>query len=141
MANNFFGIIAQQTVPFRGTSQISVRAAAPDMPHFRALKQARYLCSVTGGVSGSFGVLVLADVGGLTWTIAGNTTVGTGLNVLYPTTWGNDGVVNALETATGAATQQIIDSLPPAYVAFQSAIATAGISATITVSAAIQGAY
>jgi hypothetical protein len=140
MANNYFGVIAAQTVPFRGTSTVSVKTFAPELPNFRAIKGARYFCSVTGGVSGNFGVLVTADVAGLTYLIAGNTTVATGVNVLYPLTYGADGTVNAPEAAMAVTTQQIIDYAPPAFVHFQSAIATAGISATITVTAAIMGA-
>lgn len=143
MPITFSGILATQTVPFRGTSTVFVHTSVPEMSNFRALRSAVYTCTVAGGVSGSFGVVVLGMVGGMTVHIAGNTTflfdtVGQVACVLYPASYGSDGKLNALETATAAATQQIM-SVPPYAVVFQSAIATAGISANLTVGAVLLG--
>ena len=136
---HFAGIIAQQTNPFTGTSLFSVKVAAPDFPNFKALRVGRYLCNVTGGVSGVFGVLVLANVSGLTFTIAGNTSVATGVNVLYPISWGTNGVSNTMESSIVASTIQLTDFIPPSYVAFQGNSATAAVSATITVTGFLAG--
>ena len=137
MAQQWNAIIAKQIVPFRGTSAISIVDTAPGFPNFRAITGAAYAVNVSGGVSGSFGVHVLGSIGGTTYTLAGLTTLAAGSFVLYPTFWTNAGAQSATETALTIASNRIDQIVPPSVVVFQSATATAGISATITVSAAL----
>ena len=139
MAQQFNGTIAVQTAHFRGTSTINIRKVVPEMSSFRSISGAAYGINVTGGVSGSFGVLVLGHIGGITYTLAGLTTVASGVQLLAPATYARTGAENATETAMSIETQQILNLVPPSYVAFQSGVATAGISAAITVTACIRG--
>lgn len=135
MAQQFNSIIARQTDHFRGTSSISVLPTTTALPNFRAITDAVYAVSVTGGVSGSFGVHVLGSIGGTTHVIAGLTSLGAGSFVLYPGNYSVSGAFNPIETGKAVSRYQIDKTVPPSTVVFQSGVATAGISATITVSA------
>ncbi len=131
MAKQFNAIIATQNVHFRGTSSIPVTNA-----NFKAITGARYAANVTG-TSGLFSIQIVGSIGGTTYTIAGLTSITSGNHMLYPQTYGANGVVNAIEGAKSIATQQIDSIVPPSHVVFESIVATAGISTTAVVSAVI----
>ena len=138
MAQPFNAIIAKQTDDFRGTSTISVLSTTSAFPNARALSRAMYAVNVEAGQSGTFGVDVVGSIGGTTYTIAGLTSISAAGNyILYPRTYGSDGALDAVEAAVSVATQQIIDIVPPSAVMFRSNVATAGVTAVITVSAVL----
>lgn len=137
MANQWNAAIASQTVHFRGTSAVGVRAFANQIPHSRALVGTRYSLQVTGGVSGSFGAHVVAAVGGATVVVAGLTNISAAGNyVLTPVGFsasgaainGTFGGLPAMDTYL-----RLDEIAPPLTVAFQSGVATAGISANCSV--------
>lgn len=138
MAQQFNAIIAEQTDHFRGNSFVSVLSTTDALPNFRAITGSAYTAQVSGGVSGSFGVLIRGRVGGLVLDLAGLTAISTAGNfVLYPITYNTNGAANAVETAISAATKQIDQIMPPSEVLFQSGDATEGISASIQVTATL----
>lgn len=143
MPNQWNGNIALQNVPFRGTSQVSVKTSFPNFPDVRCISRARYAVNVTGGVSGSFGVLVLGHIGGNTYHLAGNTGIsGIGNFVLYPIGYTGAGgqpgtIMSSVMVPPLSDTLTLIDYVPPSLVHFQSGVATAGISAACTVSACL----
>lgn len=138
MAGQFNAVIATQTVVFRGTSQVKVETANVQFPNMRALAGAAYVLNVTGGVSGAFGVVVMGQVGGYTVSLAGVTNISSvGNYVLYPFGYTTSGVGNL--GGAGIPLEPRIDQIVPPYsVLFQGNSGTAGISATLTVSAAVQ---
>ena len=142
MAVTFIGLIAQQIVPFRGVSNVSVRTTATEMPAFRSLQSARYFLEVAGGISDTIDVAVIGrQYNGTTFALAGLLTINAvGKYVLYPATYSSAGAQNALETAIALANHQIVDVFPPSYVSFLSSAATVGSSAHCTVTAMLVGA-
>lgn len=138
MAQQFNGIIAQQTVAFRGTSAISVFTGTSSFPVFRAIRDARYTANLTGGNSGSFSVHVIGSIGGTTYIIAGLTAMGTTTTsyVLPPRGYDNGGLGIVLGTV-GSTYTTLENIVPPSAVVFQSGVATAGISRAVTVSAVL----
>lgn len=142
MANQWSGTIATQTAHFRGTSTVNIAKTFTEFPNFRAINGAHYAAEVIGGVSGTFAILVIGYIGGITVTIAGNTNMGSatvGKMLLYPTVYGTTMFEQQPGTAISAASRIIVDSVPPAHVAFQSSVATAGVSANCIVRACIMG--
>lgn len=137
MPQQFNAIIATQTDHFRGTSGIQIKDEVPNWPNYRSIAGAAYAVSVTGGVSGSFGVHIIGSLGGSTYTLAGLTSLAAGNFVLYPTAYTAAGAEPDTEAVKSIATNEIHNIVPPSVVVFQSAVATVGISATITVSACI----
>ena len=140
MARFWNGTLATQTVTFRGTSTIQVLGGG-GLPNFRDITDAKYSVVVSGGVSGSFGVHVLGFVGNTTHMLAGLTAItAAGARVLYPIGYSTTGVQNVPGTVVlSLADMNHLDmSIPPSHVVFQSGVATAGISATITVGAHIR---
>lgn len=140
MPRRWNGTIATQTVPFRGTSSITVPVTVNQI-NFRALTRAVYALNVTGGVSGSFGVHIVSRVGGYTFTVAGLTAISAvGNYILYPAGYSATGALMPIGGAVGFPLSDVnrIDwSLPPVNVNFQSGVATAGISANCTVAATL----
>ncbi len=138
MAQQFNAIIATQTDHWRGTSAISIAQTANGFPNFRAISGAAYAMTVTGGVSGSFGVAIKGSIGGTTYTIAGLTTITVaGDYVLYHVGYALTGAENVLETSVTSAMTSIAQVVPPSTVELSSVIATQGISAAVTVSACL----
>lgn len=141
MAYNFNGTIATQGVVFRGTSNVKVVTTTPAFPNCRAIESAVYVLKVAGGVSGTFGAVVYGAVGGVagsTVALAGVTGVNAvGTYVLFPVGYSVSGSGTLADVAAGAMINRIDQTVPPSFVAFQSNTATAGISATLTVSAAM----
>ena len=138
MSKQFNALIADQRVIFRGTSRVGISTST--MPSFRAITGAIYGLSVSGGISGSFGVAVYGHVGGTTYLVAGLTTITTsGTRILYRGTYSQTGVVNPLETVAGTTATIPGQTVPPSLVEFSAVgIANAiGISAYIAVSACI----
>ena len=153
MPSQWAGRIAGQSVHFRGTSTVGAQAfnsVTGNRPFSnRALTKAVYVARVTGGVSGTFGISVIGTIGmhgtallpnanlaGTTVLIAGATTIAAaGTFVLVPYNYGIDGKGFVGTTATTPIYQGIDQAVPPAYVAFESNIATVGISAHIVVNA------
>lgn len=139
MARRWNGILATQTAPFRGTSTIVIAQTA-GYPMFRHITDARYTAVVSGGISGSFAVLVTGLVGTTAYTIAGMTNISTARNaVLFPAGYtSSGGTIDSLATARIATDLHRLDLICPPYsVQFQSNVATAGISASISVEALI----
>jgi hypothetical protein len=139
MAKQWNGTLATQTVHFRGTSAVSVLNTSTAQPNLRTLSSAAYCLQVTGGVSGSFGCHILGRVGGVTVITAGVTGVGAAGNyVLYPIGYSSTGAAAAVGAVGGLGDFHRVDQiLPPQTVVFQSGIATAGISATLALHAAL----
>lgn len=138
MANQWTGVIATQTVAFRGTSTVGVLGINNTFPQARALEQAVYGVSITGGISGSFAVLVRGRIGGVPYLIAGLTAItAAGAFILSPIGYSNtNGTVIPLPLAPGISVDGVhrIDRVvAPSDVLFQSGVATAGISANCTV--------
>ena len=137
MSKQFNSIIADQRVIFRGSSTVGISTST--MPNFRAITGAVYAVNVTGGISGSFGVAVLGNLGGVTYHLAGLTSLAAGTFVLYPATYTAAGALNDLETVDTVALRTYDQLIPPQSVIFESAgvANTLGVSATIEVSACI----
>lgn len=137
--NQWNGTIGNQTVQFRGTSTVDVKPTSPNFPNVRCIGNAVYVARVSGGISGSFGVTVLGRVGefaGSTVALAGITGIAAvGTYVLFPYGYSASGVGSLNDSPILA--QRIDNVVPPSHVAFQSGIATAGISATINVAACL----
>lgn len=139
MPNQWNATLATQNVAFRGTSQVSIKTSFTAFPDVRSITQARYAVNVTGGVSGSFGVLVLGHVGGFTVHLAGNTAISAiGTYVLYPIGYTGGGaqpgvIMSTISTPPLSDVLTLVDVVPPSLVHFQSGVATAGISAACTV--------
>lgn len=138
MANQWTGVIATQTVAFRGTSTVGILGANNTFPQSRSLENAVYGVSITGGISGSFAVLVRGRIGGVPYLIAGLTAIAAaGAFVLSPIGYSNtNGSVITLPLAPGVSVDAVnrIDRIvTPSDVLFQSGVATAGISANCTV--------
>ena len=137
MPKQWNGVLATQTVPFRGTSTVSVLNTTTASPNFRTISDAAYAVNVAGGISGSFGVHVIGTVGGVTFVVAGVTAIGAvGNFVLYPVGYSSTGAAGAVGAVSVGvnAIHRLDHLLPPLTVAFQSGVATAGISANCTVS-------
>ena len=141
MANQWNAVLATQTVAFRGISQHDTKFTASEFPSIRAVENAVYGLRVAGGVSGSFGVLVLGMIGGFTYFLAGITAVSAaGSYVIRPMGYSSNGAALAVPTTESNEVQyQLTNILPPSQVVFQSGVTTAGISANCTVSAALYG--
>ena len=142
MARQWSGRLATQTAHFRGVSTVNVLTTATAMPQFRMITAAVYDLVVTGGVSGSFGVQVLGQVNGTTYIIAGLTAVtAAGKKIMYPVGYSSTGAAYVPGAANAGAGSEDINRLdmilPPFQVAFESGVATAGISASCTVNAYI----
>jgi hypothetical protein len=138
--NTFNGIIATQTDHFRGTSTISIMGQVPNFPHFKCVDDALYAMEITGGVSGSFGVLVMGNIGGTTYILAGLTSItAAGKYMITPFMYDADGGEDTIETTITTTRVQPHALVPPSSVSVQSGVATHGISATITVSGVIRG--
>ncbi len=138
MSKQFNAIIADQRVIFRGSSTVGISTST--MPNFRAITGAAYAVNVTGGISGSFGVMVLGQLGGITYHLAGLTSLAAGSFMMYPATYNGAGALNILETTVTVANYRGLDQLiPPQSVLFEAggAANAIGISATIEVSAVI----
>ena len=143
MANRWNGRIATQTVAFRGTSVVGVLATSNTFPTFHAVDNARYWLSVTGGVSGTFSVVVNGLISGQTAILAGITSVGAaGQYVLFPIGYSNSGLAMTVPTVQNLSEMHRFDMvLPPANVQFIANTGTAGISANCTVHAVLHGGY
>lgn len=138
MAQQFNAIIAEQTDHFRGSSSLSPLSVTDALPNFRAITGSAYAAVVTGGISGSFAVLVRGRLGGLTLDLAGLTAISTGGNfVLHPIVYQANGAASAVGSAKSIATTQLDQLIPPTEVLVQSGILTAGISASISVRAVL----
>jgi hypothetical protein len=138
MANQWNAVIATQTVAFRGTSSVGVKAFSTALPQVRALGDAVYGVKVAGGISGTFGVFVVGYVGGTTYVLAGVTNItAAGNYILYPVGYSSTGApgIPGDVQASVAGIHRLDRVVPPSHVAFQSAVATVGISASCTVSA------
>lgn len=151
MPSQWAGRIAGQSVHFRGTSTVGAQnsnSVTGNRPFSnRVLTKSVYVARVTGGVSGSFGVTVLGQIGmhgsaaipngvvaGTTVAIAGITAIGAaGTYVLFPYNYGIDG--KGVIGYTTNLVYTIDQSTPPSAVAFESGVGTAGISAHIVVNA------
>lgn len=141
MANQWNAQIATQTVVFRGTSAVRVHQANPAFPKGRIITGAVYGLNVVGGVSGSFGVHIIGNIGGSTYIVAGVTAISAaGVYVLYPVGYTSTGANTGIPSSSpGLGDMNRLDQyIPPEVVAFQSGVATAGISANCTVSAAVR---
>lgn len=140
MPNQFNAGIAAQTVVWRGTSTIDVKANTPNFPNVRAIAGAAYALRVTGGVSGNFGCIVLGrigDVAGSTIMLSGVTNISAaGTYPLTPFGYSGTAAGSLLDpTTVSIRLDQII---PPSHVVLQATNATtAGISAACTVAAAL----
>ena len=149
MANQWSARIVSQSSHFRGISTVGVVSSVPVFPSTRAIMNAVYVLRVTGGVSGSFGVNVLGQVGmqgtallpngmitGVTVALAGVTGIGAvGTYVLFPYGYSVSGVGTLVDAAD--VIHRLDRIVPPSAVAFESGIATAGISAHCVVSAVL----
>ena len=140
MAQQFNSIIATQSVIFRGTSVIDILSTTTALPVFRAIAGSAYAVTLSGGQSGTFGVVVKGSLGGTTYTIAGVTALtAVGNFMLYPTTYDEDGAEELQSTAITVAGHRIDQIVPPSTVEFSVAgIAnTLGVSTVATVSAVL----
>ena len=140
MAKQWGGVLASQTVHFRGTSRVNVMEAGAGAQNFRTISRAVYSLTVTGGVSGSFGAHILGYVGNTTVVVAGLTSISAvGSYIMYPVGYsstGAQGLVGAVSLGVNAI-NRLDWTVPPTAVVFQSGVATAGISATCSVAAHI----
>ena len=140
MPKQWNGVLATQTVVFRGTSRVDVMVAGAGNQNFRTISRAAYSMAVTGGISGSFGAHILGYLGNTTIVLAGVTAVGAvGTFVFYPVGYsstGAQGAVGAVSLGVNAI-NRLDWTVPPTAVVFQSGVATAGISANCTVSAVL----
>lgn len=140
MPNQFNASIANQTVVFRGTSTIDVKANTVNFPNVRAIAGAAYVLRVTGGVSGNFGCIVLGrigDVAGSTVMLSGITNVSAaGTYILTPFGYSGGATGTLLDpTSVSIKIDQIV---PPSHVVLQATAApTAGISANCSIAAAL----
>lgn len=141
MPNQFNAGIAAQTVVWRGTSTIDVKANTPNFPNVRAIAGGAYALRVTGGVSGNFGCIVLGrigDVAGSTVMLCGTTNISAaGTYVLSPFGYSGAGNVGTLGDTSGFALT-LTQIVPPSHVVLQATNATnAGISASCAIAAAL----
>lgn len=140
MARHWNGTLATQTVAFRGTSRVNIMSAGAGAQNFRTISRAAYSVAVVGGISGgAWGAHILGYLGNTTVVLAGvtNLTVA-GTYVMYPVGYTNTGAQGAVGAAGLVDGMNRLDwTVPPTAVVFQSAIATVGISANMTVSAVL----
>lgn len=144
MANQWSGPIATQTVTFRGTSAIGVKATSVNFPGTRAIINASYGLNVTGGVSGNFSCVVAGNIGGTTYLLAGITAVtAAGKYILFPVGYSSNGAVSAIPPVAASVggglgdMMRLDQTVPPSYVYLIANTGTAGISANCTVSAVL----
>ena len=100
-----------------------------------AIDKTVYTAVVTGGVSGSFGVNAIGHVGGTTFYLAGVSAVtAAGKYVLFPfgyTHFGTGAIIHL-----GGNLNRIDNVIPASQISYE-AVNAAGISALVTVSAAV----
>jgi hypothetical protein len=122
MAQQFNAIVATQNDHFRGASAVDILQTTTALPAFRAITGSAYTVNLSGGQSGTFSVHVIGSIGGSTYIVAGLTSLGaaTGNFMLYPATYAAAGTMNALNTATSIATNQVDQIVPPSTVVFES---------------------
>lgn len=132
------GQIAGQTYNWRGTSSFSIFSEVEDFPSLRVITGAAYTLRVTGGVSGTFGVVVVGNIGGSTVNLAGLTAItAAGTYVMFPVGYSSTGAGNAIGGVQVSMFHRLDQLIQPSVVALQSAIATVGISAACTIHATI----
>lgn len=135
--SDFNGILATQTDHFRGTSTIDIGHITPN---FRAIQGARYIATVSGGVSGAFSVEVVGSLGGREVVLCGlSNLVAAGDYLLYPRIGDVGGDFLDLETPVGTSQQTYDQLVPPSKVVFRPGDPVDGISASIVVGACILG--
>lgn len=140
MPNQWNAVIATQTALFRGTSTVGVKGTNQNFPSARSLASAVYGLNVTGGVSGSFSVMVVGNIGGYSYYLAGISAVSAAGNyILQPIGYSS---ANGLPitpplapTVDMAGINRLDMIVPPSSVQFAPGVLTAGISAACTVSA------
>lgn len=140
MPKQWTGTLATQTVAFRGTSRVDIMSAGAGSQNFRTISSAAYSLAVTGGVSGSFGAHILGYLGNTTAVLSGVTAISAvGTYILYPVGYSSTGAQGAVGAVSAGvnAINRIDNVVPPTAVIFQSGVATAGISASCTVSAVL----
>src|SRR3990167_11506859 len=107
MPKQWNGVLATQTVVFRGTSRVDVMVAGAGNQNFRTISRAAYSMAVTGGISGSFGAHILGYLGNTTIVLAGVTAVGAaGPFFFFPVGYSSTG-------AQGAGGAITVDGNPP----------------------------
>jgi hypothetical protein len=140
MPKQWNGTLATQTVAFRGTSRVDIMSAGAGAQNFRTISRAAYSVRVVGGISGAnFGAHILGYLGNSTVVLAGVTALTVaGTYVMYPVGYTNTGAAGAVGAVGLVDGMNRLDwTVPPTAVVFQSGVATAGISANMTVSAVL----